>query len=149
MGHRKGAHTKPLFRVGRISWYQHAQGLLETGKDSVLRRMLRQGKVHRETCPLILLPYCRQRPTAASHLPVCRAAAQQRPAFLMWHNNALVFKGEETADEKHFAAAVAKLSSRMDQAWDPALPVGAKQPCMLAYVAAGSKLQFFCVKNQG
>lgn len=73
---------------------------------------------------------------------------QLRPDFLCWVNGALLLKGEEKATDAGLKDAVAELQDKMSRAWVDGT-VQQRQggaddvpsPCMLAYAAAGSKLQ--------
>ncbi|PNW87357.1 hypothetical protein CHLRE_02g119500v5 [Chlamydomonas reinhardtii] len=71
-----------------------------------------------------------------------------RPDFLFWLRNILLFKGEEKAASAEHETAIAELKSKMATAWNPALLPGVSLPCMFAYAAAGSQVQFFAVTSR-
>lgn len=66
----------------------------------------------------------------------------QRPDFMVWVKKALLFKGEEKADPPgSLPLAVDELTSNTTEAWAAGLLPAVPRPCMLAYAAAGSRLQ--------
>ncbi|KAG2439713.1 hypothetical protein HYH02_010592 [Chlamydomonas schloesseri] len=69
-----------------------------------------------------------------------------RPDYLCWVNGALVLKGEEKARSAQLNAAIQELTTKMSTAWAAGLLPGKRPPCMLAYAAAGTMLQFFCIQ---
>eukprot|EP00198_Chlamydomonas_reinhardtii_P013666 XP_001703003.1 predicted protein [Chlamydomonas reinhardtii] len=74
------------------------------------------------------------------------AVRLQRPDFMVWVKKALLFKGEEKADPPgSLPLAVDELTSNTTEAWAAGLLPAVPRPCMLAYAAAGSRLQFFCL----
>ncbi|PNW83402.1 hypothetical protein CHLRE_05g244550v5 [Chlamydomonas reinhardtii] len=84
--------------------------------------------------------------------PTEATVGQLRPDFLCWVNGALLLKGEEKATDAGLKDAVAELQDKMSRAWVDGT-VQQRQggaddvpsPCMLAYAAAGSKLQFIAL----
>ncbi|PNW80403.1 hypothetical protein CHLRE_07g316200v5 [Chlamydomonas reinhardtii] len=75
-------------------------------------------------------------------------ARRLRPDFLFWMRNILLFKGVEKAASDEHETAVAELKSKMATSWNPALLPGVSMPCMFAYAAAGSQVQFFAVTSR-
>eukprot|EP00198_Chlamydomonas_reinhardtii_P009022 XP_001698359.1 predicted protein [Chlamydomonas reinhardtii] len=69
-----------------------------------------------------------------------------RPDFLCWVNGALVLKGEEKAQSRQLEAAIKELTTKMSSAWAAGLVPDKRPPCMLAFAAAGTLLQFFCIQ---
>ncbi|KAG2422912.1 hypothetical protein HXX76_015664 [Chlamydomonas incerta] len=69
-----------------------------------------------------------------------------RPDYLCWVNGALVLKGEEKAQSAQLEDAIQELTTKMSIAWAPGLVPGKRPPCMLAFAAAGTMLQFFCIQ---
>ncbi|KAG2497148.1 hypothetical protein HYH03_004739 [Edaphochlamys debaryana] len=81
--------------------------------------------------------------------PSGATAKKLRPDFLCWVNNVLLFKGEEKATAAQMSEAVAELTSNLSTVWlDDLMPTHMQAPCMLAYAAAGTELQFFSVRKQ-
>ncbi|KAG2447173.1 hypothetical protein HYH02_007916 [Chlamydomonas schloesseri] len=74
---------------------------------------------------------------------------QLRPDFLCWVDNVLLFKGEEKANASDLETAITELEARMATSWNPALLPGVSMPCMFAYAAAGSAVQFFAITSSG
>ncbi|PNW78119.1 hypothetical protein CHLRE_10g465000v5 [Chlamydomonas reinhardtii] len=69
-----------------------------------------------------------------------------RPGFMCWVNGALVLKGEEKAHSRQLEAAIKELTTKMSTAWAAGLVPDKRPPCMLAFAAAGTLLQFFCIQ---
>lgn len=65
----------------------------------------------------------------------------QRPAFMVWVKKALLFKGQEKAALGDLRLAVDELTSHTTEAWASGLLPTVQRPCMLAYAAAGSRIQ--------
>ena len=73
-----------------------------------------------------------------------RAGRGLRPDFLLWVNNALLFKGEEKAGAEEMADAIKELVTKMTCTWAPTI----YGDCLyqLAYAAAGSQLRFVAIR---
>ncbi|EFJ47049.1 hypothetical protein VOLCADRAFT_105266, partial [Volvox carteri f. nagariensis] len=74
---------------------------------------------------------------------------RKRPDYVCWINNALLFKGEDKASASGMQVAIKELSDKMARTWVPELLPGVSMPCMIAYAAAGTMLQFFSIRNSG
>ncbi|EFJ46957.1 hypothetical protein VOLCADRAFT_105268 [Volvox carteri f. nagariensis] len=71
-----------------------------------------------------------------------------RPGFACWINNVLLFKGEDKALASDMQVAIKELWDKMARPWVPELLPGVSMPCMIAYAAAGTMLQFFSIQNR-
>eukprot|EP00198_Chlamydomonas_reinhardtii_P009770 XP_001699107.1 predicted protein [Chlamydomonas reinhardtii] len=72
----------------------------------------------------------------------------QRPAFMVWVKKALLFKGQEKAALGDLRLAVDELTSHTTEAWASGLLPTVQRPCMLAYAAAGSRIQDYAESGQ-